>query len=615
MSDQLAVFLDFENIAIWAEEHFFDLELDRIMEYLQIRGPVVVKRAYGDWTRFTKYRNELLGNSIDLIQMYSVRSGKNRADIRLALDAFETATTRAAIGTVVIISGDSDFSTLASKLREHGLYVLGIGPRDITHALLVKSCDEFVYLETVLGAEPEPLDTQASAWERARQLLRKALNHFGQRGELPVLGQALKLTMLSMDPAFSEKHLGHNQFRSWLESNDDLVRLFFKDVQMYVAPLDFEIPPEFAAAPRPAPAPEPAPRSYPSPVVDLTSSYRRILAKIVDADPATRRDILRDLYRELEEPSGEWTLDALTNELIARYQTKGLDRSRALVRRIIQVGIQQNAYDFQNGASLERPVRLASELESQTAFVRRVESAYPYAVISAGLEIDTPELATMLLDDRAQTAYIEELLTDLETRGLIQRIGDRYRLAGVGGNPWRNDPNVQVLVADVEAVRLPEDINKDVETAGALARQGMAARNHDFVSAAHDFALACRILWDAFDRADPHARLEDLAWYLASYASVKAGELSQIRKDYDGARPYYLAFFSLVQQDTPLWYRMRGLINPMLSFYWRNLTREMGTHLPYTTMPHAGVDVPCGACPGAYPVPMAEAFGDRGRDR
>ena len=166
MGDQLALFIDFENVAIWAEEHFFDLELDRLMEYLQRRGAVVVKRAYGDWGRFDRYRDDLLDNSIDLIQMYSIRPGKNRADIRLALDAFETATTRPQIGTIVIVSGDSDFGALASKLREYGRHVLGIGPSEITHPLLVKACDEFVYMETILGPEPEaavPMPTSLAA--------------------------------------------------------------------------------------------------------------------------------------------------------------------------------------------------------------------------------------------------------------------------------------------------------------------------------------------------------------------------------------------------------------------------------------------------------------------
>jgi len=95
MNEQMAVFIDFENVALWAEREFLDFEITSLMQYLKTRGPAVVKRAYGDWSRFSRYRDELMDNSIDLIQIYSVRQGKNRADIRMAIDAFEIAVTRA----------------------------------------------------------------------------------------------------------------------------------------------------------------------------------------------------------------------------------------------------------------------------------------------------------------------------------------------------------------------------------------------------------------------------------------------------------------------------------------------------------------------------------------
>ncbi len=162
MSEQLAIFIDFENIALWAEREFFDFEITDLIESLQTRGPAVVKRAYADWSRFTRYRDGMMNNSIDLIQIYSVRAGKNRADIRMAIDAFEIALTRPQIHTYVIVSGDSDFSPLAAKLREYGRYTIGIGPRSITHDLLVRSCDEFIYLETALG-EPADVDDHSCA--------------------------------------------------------------------------------------------------------------------------------------------------------------------------------------------------------------------------------------------------------------------------------------------------------------------------------------------------------------------------------------------------------------------------------------------------------------------
>jgi hypothetical protein len=590
MTDQIALFIDFENIAIWAEQQFFDLELDRLMDYLRSRGAVVVKRAYGDWSRFYRYRDELLDNSIDLIQMYSVRAGKNRADIRLALDAFETAINRSQIQTVVIVSGDSDFGALASKLREYGRYIIGIGPRAATHPLLVKSCDEFVYLETVLEQEPRPMEDTTSEREEARALLQGALSAHGKRGELPILAARLKQTMLSMDSTFNEANLGYGQFRAWLEDNRDLANLFFKDLQMYVAPLDFGVPHEFKLAPTAEAEPAEGPT--------LAASYKSAFSKIVPADADTRRDVLRDIYRELDEHAGEWTVETLLDELHARYESKGLVRSKTLVRRIMQLGFYQRAYEYLGSVSVNTPFKLADDIESQAAFIRRAESQFVYAAVKADLQIDPEAMAATLLGDPESGGYVQELLDDMVQRGCISREDGRYRLAGRSEIPLLDDPNLQFLIQDLKAFDLPEGTGSDVETAKRHAKQGMANRSHDFAASARDYLIACRVQWDAVERQDPHASMEDLRWYLASYASVKAGDLSQNLGDFTAAQPYYLAFFSLVREDTSLWHRMRGLMNPMLSFFWRNLARELNVEMEYTTLP-ARLAVQMGTHPNA----------------
>jgi hypothetical protein len=103
----------------------------------------------------------------------------------------------------------------------------------------------------------------------------------------------------------------------------------------------------------------------------------------------------------------------------------------------------------------------------------------------------------------------------------------------------------------------------------------MLQRSQDFIASANNFLLACRFQWDAVENNDTGATVQDLRWYLASYASANAGKLSQVNRDYTAARPYYIAFFALVQEDDPLWSRMRGLINPMLSYFWANAAREL----------------------------------------
>lgn len=599
VGNQIAVFIDFENVALWAEQEFIDFELTPLIEYLQSRGPVVIKRVYGDWSRFSHYREDLMNNSVDLIQIYSVRAGKNRADIRLALDAMETAITRTQIQTFVVVSGDSDFGPLVSKLREYGRYTLGIGPRDVTHPLLIKACDEFIYLEAILGEmhDLHTMNQRATSNGVARDLLAKALNVHAQRGELPVLAAKLKQTMLLLDSAFNEANFGYSQFKTWLEHNVDLIRLFVKELQLYVAPKDFDAPIDLDLRPwdggmaqtaggqqlngrqTPAAAIQAASGEEVGSALTLRLQYKQIFnrLKMTAVDFDTRRDVLRDIYRELAEHPGERTTDELLEQLCLRYEAQALIRSKTTLRQIWQMGFRQRAFDYDDQvASVHVPVKLAPAIDSEAAFVQRAESGFVYAVINAGLEINSGELAMILLNDREQVEYIRSLLDDLVERELVEEQDGRYILPGQSAIPFADEPSLQLIRYDLENVQVPDSLPRGQEKARALAKTAMLQRSQDFAASARSYLIACRLQWEAVEEGEPGAILEDLRWYMASYASVKAGELSQIHRDYANSRPYYLAFFYLVQEDDPLWSRMRGLINPMLSYYWVNAWREMG---------------------------------------
>jgi hypothetical protein len=140
----------------------------------------------------------------------------------------------------------------------------------------------------------------------------------------------------------------------------------------------------------------------------------------------------------------------------------------------------------------------------------------------------------------------------------------------------RDEPALQPIIYDIENVQLPDSMPRGFEKARALAKTAMLQRSQDFAASARSYLMACRLQWEASKRASLAPPSKILRWYMASYASVRAGELSQIHRDYAHSRPYYLAFFFLVQEDDPLWSRMRGLINPMLSYYWVNAWRELG---------------------------------------
>jgi uncharacterized LabA/DUF88 family protein len=582
MSEQLAIFIDFENIALWAEREFFDFEITDLIESLQTRGPAVVKRAYADWSRFTRYRDGMMNNSIDLIQIYSVRAGKNRADIRMAIDAFEIALTRPQIRTYVIVSGDSDFSPLAAKLREYGRYTIGIGPRSITHDLLVRSCDEFIYLETALGEPGDVDDRSCAEIERARNLLEKALKAHGQRGDLPVMATRLKQTMLLMDPAFNEANLGYPQFKPWLEEHSDLAKLFIKDLQLYVAPVDYiatgylEVTPDEGepSAQQPVPKTE---RSAPA-RQPLEAQYRQAFTrmKMTGLDLNIRRDILRDIYRELNDHPGEQTTEELLDMLEERYESAGLIRNKSMLRETLQLAFRQGAFSYYDQpVSPYAPVKLAQGIDSEASFVGRAEADFVYALVRSGMELDTAELAYLLLNDRNQSDYIQSLLEDLTRRGMIITRNKRYVLPGSGNIPFADDPALRILCRDIEQVTIPDGVQPGADSARTLAKKAMVQRSQDFAASSNTYLLACRVQWDALEMGEPGATLEDLRWYMASYASAIAGKLSQVNRDYGGARPYYLSFFALVQEDDPLWGRMRGLINPMLAYYWSNTGREL----------------------------------------
>src|SRR5829696_8666089 len=144
----LAVFFDFENIGIGLNHRRDRFEINKVVERLVEKGKIVAKKAYADWSRFANYTAPLHEAAIELIEIpRRGQTGKNSADIRLVVDAMDLAYSKEHIDTFVIVSGDSDFSPLVSKLKELGKHVIGLGMQDSTSELLRDNCDEFIYYE------------------------------------------------------------------------------------------------------------------------------------------------------------------------------------------------------------------------------------------------------------------------------------------------------------------------------------------------------------------------------------------------------------------------------------------------------------------------------------
>ena len=148
----MALYCDFENVALGVRDAKYDkFDIKPVLERLLLKGSIVVKKAYCDWARYKEFKPAMHEASFELIEIPHVRqSGKNSADIRMVVDALDLCYTKAHVNTFVIISGDSDFSPLVSKLRENAKYVIGVGVKDSSSDLLISNCDEFIFIDDLI---------------------------------------------------------------------------------------------------------------------------------------------------------------------------------------------------------------------------------------------------------------------------------------------------------------------------------------------------------------------------------------------------------------------------------------------------------------------------------
>ena len=226
--ERIALFVDFENLALGARDRREKLDMAVIMDALSERGRVVVRRAYADWNLFSEHRQSLLGQRIEMIEVPQ-RTGtvrKNAADIKLAVDALEFAFQRDFITTFVVCSGDSDFTPLVLKLRELNKRVIGVGVEGSTSELLPGACDEFLFYERLLGpgtAKAAPRKRRSSADTKVGgssdtaeigRLVTQTLAGLQRSSDGPVLSSTVKRALLRKDPTFSEGDYG---FRAWGE--------------------------------------------------------------------------------------------------------------------------------------------------------------------------------------------------------------------------------------------------------------------------------------------------------------------------------------------------------------------------------------------------------------
>jgi uncharacterized protein (TIGR00288 family) len=231
----MAVFLDLENIALGAHDAQFPaFDIRKVLERLLLKGHIVVKKAYCDFDRYKAFKRGLHEAAFELIEIPHVRqSGKNSADIRMVVDALDLCYTKSHVDTFVIISGDSDFSPLVSKLRENDKTVIGVGVKQSTSDLFIKNCDEFLHYDDLVRGEvakkrSSPVaaaptlkhadSKNGPSVEEALDLLAKTLEALrAERGEdYQIRGSLLKQAIRRQNPGFNERAHGFKAFNDLL---------------------------------------------------------------------------------------------------------------------------------------------------------------------------------------------------------------------------------------------------------------------------------------------------------------------------------------------------------------------------------------------------------------
>jgi len=251
-----ALLIDFDNVTMGIRSDLTK-ELRNLLNSDVIKGKVAVQRAYADWRRYPQYIVPLAENSVDLIFAPAYGSSKkNATDIRLAIDALELVFTRPEIGTFILLSGDSDFSSLVLKLKEYGKYVIGVGIRESSSDLLVQNCDEYYSYSGLTGltrAGEEPIHAASDdPWE----LVAIAVRQMHEQKDV-MRSDRLKQILLQLDPNFDEKALGFPKFNRFLQEAANRGSLSLRKMengQFEVAPAESMEPVVTAAAALPATA-------------------------------------------------------------------------------------------------------------------------------------------------------------------------------------------------------------------------------------------------------------------------------------------------------------------------------------------------------------------------
>ena len=539
-NQKIAVFIDFENISLSAANHFGEFDLGLLLKAIQRRGRITLRRAYGDWSRLIKYRDALRENAVELVQLYSYnvqQGGKNRADIRLVIDVMESLFMLDYIDTVVIVSGDSDFSSLMSKAREYGKYTIGVGVQASTSDLLIKSCDEFIFYDKLVEEAYEQIKAprSLSVSESVIEAQQGAGPGAGATGSETASAPAEEKTaaprpvVIRRAPPITVAASASTATTAApvKRSERETLRYFFEDLRLPVIP------------------------------------------------PDVRADVLAELLSAVEPAPARATLNQAINKLKARYDFENVYRKREDIRAVARLAYRADLFDFQpESPSLSAYIRRLNENDAERAN-RLVDRSLVRLTLESHIRL-TPPCATSILFATARgESYCADLLNELTEMEFAERSGNQYFVRQTDAiSLLLQRPELAGVKRDLEQFSLHANDRITLEEADRLFDAASDLRRHDFIASSNCALRGLKILAELYLRREPEVSVDEFLWGAASYCSSRAGAYFRNR-DYISARHYYLAFFSVTQEGDFAWELLRPLLPSLLSYFWMTLSHEV----------------------------------------
>jgi uncharacterized protein (TIGR00288 family) len=537
---KIAVFIDFENISLSAANHFGEFDLGLLLKAIQRRGRITLRRAYGDWSRLIKYRDALRENAVELVQLYSYnvqQGGKNRADIRLVIDVMESLFMLDYIDTIVIVSGDSDFSSLMSKAREYGKYTIGVGVQASTSDLLIKSCDEFIFYDKLVEEAyeqikaPRSLSVSESVIEAQQGFVAATAGTVAETGATAAEDKAAvpRPVVIKRAPPTTAAASASTATTTApvRRSERETLRYFFEDLRLPVIP------------------------------------------------PDVRANILAELLSAAEPAEPRATLNQAINKLKARYDFENVYRKREDIRAVARLAYRAGLFDFKpESPSLSAYIRSLNETDAERAN-RLVDQSLLRLALESHIRLTPPCATSILFAPARGESYCADLLNELTDLEFAERSGNQYfvrRTDAISLSLQR--PELAGVKRDLEQFSLHANDRITLEEADRLFDAASDLRRHDFIASSNCALRGLKILAELYLRREPEVSVDEFLWGSASYCSSRAGAYFRNR-DYISARHYYLAFFWITQEGDFAWELLRPLLPSLLSYFWMTLSHEV----------------------------------------